>query len=169
LRFAITAKSQQSADIAARWLDPKTDEGQDTREIDFLTMQAFIASLMAAVLFIHTIFGCCWHHAHACEHSPPIAISQPAQCCHHHHNGSDSKQQHTPCRCNVDCEGACTYVVPQKVKVEAPQHIAIDMAAVLPSLAGESVEVTAAWKALSSPNHLAPPLRAHLLHQVLLI
>jgi hypothetical protein len=131
-------------------------------------MQAFIANLTAALLFIHTVFGCCWHHAHACEHVTSIAVIQPAKCCHHHHHENDGKQQQKPGKCKVDCEGTCSYVLPQKVTIEAPQWVAIDFLAVLPSFADGQLEAAASWEALPSLFDLAPPLRTHLLHQVLL-
>ncbi|HEY2413326.1 MAG TPA: hypothetical protein VGI40_13835 [Pirellulaceae bacterium] len=131
-------------------------------------MQAFVASLTAATLFIHTVFGCCWHHSHAFEHSLAVAVSQPARCCHHHHHDGDNKQHQKPGKCKSDCEGTCTYVVPQKVTIEAPQWVAIDALAVVPSLSDRQIEVAASWEALPSPSDLAPPLRTHLMHQVFL-
>lgn len=127
-------------------------------------MQAFVATLTAALLFIHTVFGCCWHHAQCST----AAVAEPTHCCHHHKHGGDSKQQPKPCKCNVQCEGTCNYVVPQKVKVEAPQWITVDLLAVLPSLAGGQIEGPSSWQAISWPPDLVPPLRTHLLHQVLL-
>src|SRR5262245_40535131 len=129
-------------------------------------MQAFLSSLTAALLFIHAIFGCCWHHAHACEHSSVVA--QTAKCCHHGHHNSDSKPHDLPCKCKVECELTCTYVVPQKVKVEAPLGITSDILAVLPSLSGHQLEATASWRAGWPPPDLVTSLRTHLLHQVLL-
>jgi len=129
-------------------------------------MQAFVASLTAALLVIHTVFGCCWHHVHHCEHA--AAAAQAAECCHHPQHGGDSKQPDKPCNCKIECEGTCIYVVPQRVKVEVPQGIAIDLVAVLPSFADRQIETAASWQAGWSLPDLAPPLRTHLLHQVLL-
>lgn len=131
-------------------------------------MQAFVANLTAAVLFIHSVFGCCWHHSHACDRITAVAMSQSTKCCHHRHDESDSKQQEKPGKCEVDCEGTCTYVVPEKVTIEAPQWVAIDLLAVLPSLSERQIEAATSWEALLAQSDLAPPLRIHLLHQVLL-
>jgi len=129
-------------------------------------MQAFVASLTAAVLFIHTVFGCCWHHAHQCEHGS--TVSQPAKCCHHHQHDSDTKQPEKPCQGDIECQGTCSYVVPQKVQVQAPQWISIDLLAVLPSLANQQIDSAAACEARLWLPVLTPRLRTHLLHQVLL-
>jgi hypothetical protein len=127
-------------------------------------MQAFVASLTAALLFIHTVLGCCWHHAHG---SAP-SVSQAAHCCHHHQHDDDSKPSQTPAKCKVDCEGACTYIVPQKVQIKAPQWVAMDLPAVLPSMADCQVEAAPSSEALLSLSDWVLPLRTHLLHQVLL-
>jgi len=127
-------------------------------------MQAFVANLTAALLFIHTVFGCCWHHAQCSA----VAVSQAEPCCHRHQHSSDSTQPEKPCKCNVECEGACIYVVPQKVKVDAPQWVAIDLLAVLPTLADRKIEVASVWDFVSPLPDWLPPLRIHLLHQVLL-
>jgi hypothetical protein len=54
------------------------------------------------------------------------------------------------------------------VTIEAPQRMAFDLLAVLLSLADRQIEAAASWETLSSLSELAPPLRTHLLHQVLL-
>jgi hypothetical protein len=58
--------------------------------------------------------------------------------------------------------------VPSKVTIEAPQWVAIDLMAVLPSLSDRQLEAAASWEASFSSSDLAPPLRIHLMHQVLL-
>src|SRR5262245_24327136 len=95
-------------------------------------MQAFVLKLTADLLFLHTVFGCCWHHSNCCAHGSTVA--QRAKCCHHQHGG-DSKQQDKPGECKVECEGTCIYVAPQKIKVAAPQLISFDAPAVSSLLA----------------------------------
>jgi len=129
-------------------------------------MQALVSILTAALLFIHAIFGCCWHHTHACEQVATVA--EATHCCHHHQQHSDSSPFEKPCKCKVECEGTCTYVLTQKVKVEPPQTITIDLLAVLPSLADGQMEALPSWRAGWPPPDLVRPLRTHLLHQVLL-
>src|SRR5262245_13696025 len=126
-------------------------------------MQAFVANLTAAALFIHTILGCCWHHAHhGTRHV--AAVAKSATGCHHQEHSDGNCQQEKPCQCKVECEGTCIYVGPQKVKVEVPQGIAIDVLAVLPSHADRQIEAAASWQAGWSLPDLGPPLRTHLLH-----
>jgi len=129
-------------------------------------MQAFVSIVTAALLFIHTVVGCCWHHAHGCDRISAVAVSQPAKCCHHHQHSGESNQPQKPCK--ADCEGGCIYVVPQKLTVEAPQWASFDVLAVLPSLADHRIDASATWELGWSPPDVVPPLRTHLLHQVLL-
>ena len=129
-------------------------------------MQAFVAIATAALLAIHTVFGCCWHHAHQCQDGRAVACSEEAPCCHHH--GSDSKQQEQPRKCKVECEGTCTYVAPQKVRIAAPQAVGFDVLAVPQSLSDHGLQAAVFWGPGRSPPDWAPPLRTHLVHQVLL-
>ncbi len=130
-------------------------------------MQAFLSSLTAGLLFIHTVFGCCWHHAHACENVASAAACE-THCCHHHHQGGEKESEDKPCHCDEGCEGTCTYVAPQKVKVEAPDIAALDLTVTPELLAGLRIEPANFWQAARLPLDLSPPLRVHLLHQVLL-
>jgi hypothetical protein len=128
-------------------------------------MQAFVASLTAAVLFIHAVCGCCWHHAHA--RADGTLVKRPAACCHHHHE-NDRQRHEKPGKCKGECEGTCTYLAPQKVRVEPPQWESMDLLTALPSLAEGSIEKAASWDALTSLLEPALPVRTHLMHQVLL-
>lgn len=132
-------------------------------------MHAILSSLTAAVLFIHTVFGCCWHHAHAgLQNTGSVAVSEHACCKHHQHDG-DSKQPTKPVKCCIECEGTCSYVLPDKVQIEAPRSIAsFDLVATLPQLADAQI-ASATWSHVGdSPHGALPPLRLHLLHQLLL-
>jgi hypothetical protein len=73
-----------------------------------------------------------------------------------------------PGKCQIECEGACHIVAPQKVTIEAPQWVAVELAAVLPSLADHQLAAASPREAASRLPDAAPPLRTHLLHQVLL-
>jgi hypothetical protein len=128
-------------------------------------MQAFVASLTAGLLLIHAVFGCCWHHAHECEHA--IEAVPPATCCLHDHD-QGSQHNDEPCDSKHDCEGSCIYVVPQKIKIEAPQWLVIDLLTALPALTDHRFHSASSFENFSSPRPFEPPLRPHLLHQVLL-
>lgn len=134
-------------------------------------MHAVFTSLMAGLLFIHTVFGCCWHHAHSygeCQHALAEA-SQPVKCCKHDHE-SESKLPQKPCKGHAECQGVCTYLVPQKVQIDFPQVIApFDLVAIPSVLTDAQIAAAARWELACCHTEIEPPLRLHLLHQTLLI
>ena len=132
-------------------------------------MRSAIAVLTAALVFIHSVFGCCWHHAHDCEHGLASAVNPPVKCCQQHSHDSDGHQQPRPCPRSGECEGTCNFVAPQKVRLSEQVVAAYDIVATLPAVAN-SQTVPAAGRELGRLlAESALPLRTHLLHQVLLI
>ena len=133
-------------------------------------MHGFLSCTMAASLFIHAVLGCCWHHAHCDVKSGGDATaSQPPKCCQHHHP-CDNQQPQKPCKCNLDCEGTCTYVAPQKVQIDAPQMVApLDLVAIISTLSDAQVVTAARWELASGAIEIEPPLQLHFLNQTLLI
>jgi hypothetical protein len=130
-----------------------------------------ISNLTAALLAMHTVLGCCWHHAHAgppdgeqatSVESPAEHAGHDADCC----NRGDSEPGHDR-GTHVCQKGSCVFVGTGKVRLNAADGTNL---ASFVSLAG-------GW--LSSPNSatmplfaagaLPAPLRLHLTHQVLLL
>lgn len=132
-------------------------------------MQAFISNLTAATLLVHSMFGCCWHHAPAQRDASELGY---AACSEHGHGttGESGRSPVGPGKCNSECRGLCIYLPPQKIQIAAPQIVMpFDVAAAVPAIAdchfgsafsGEQTCNGAKWK---------PSLRLHLAHQVLLI
>jgi hypothetical protein len=150
-------------------LDRRVDEWNDTVSQFAFVMHSALSIFTAGLLFIHAAFGCCWHHAHHCaSHSPKFIAAERLGCCHHHDHG-DSKEQHQPCGCKIECRGSCTYLLPQKVQIESPQTVvSFDLVATLPALADAQVK-SASWSHVGdSPHGAVPPVGLHLLHQALL-
>ncbi len=141
-------------------------------------MHALIASLMAWILFIHALLGCCWHHAHAWHASidPASRVVKVIPCCGHQHAGKhqteDRNQEQPPCPCPVErCVGVCTFLPPAKTLaetqlVEAPFDLS---APYLLPVAVIADGFTRTWDCLAGPLESQPPVRLHLLHQILLI
>lgn len=134
-------------------------------------MRAVFSSLVAASLLIHAAIGCCWHHAHDAECGNEACAEQTASTDGGQHDDCDSSSghgdHHAPCKGH--CEGTCHYLSVQKTQVEviAP-HLPLDFAAVIPATC--DVHVAALVHAERSYESVAePPLRLHLLHQILLI
>src|SRR5262249_19630814 len=85
-------------------------------------MHAILANALAALLFIHTVLGCCWHHAHGCDDCKASVAKTAAKhtCCHHHHSDKERGQTpQTPCKCRLECTGTCVYLPTQKTQVDS--------------------------------------------------
>ncbi len=135
-------------------------------------MHAVLSHSMAALLFIHALLGCCWHHAHrsAPSESTPAQTSKPVACCHHQDEGESEQQPQAPCDGRLECQGICTYLPPQKTQIDFAQVLLpFDHVAVLPAAGSDCLAPTASWEFNCGPLDLKPPLRLHLLHQILLI
>ncbi len=133
-------------------------------------MHAAISHLMSTVLFVHAALGCCWHQGHDCAQFADSSseASQCVTCCEHHQ--CDRHQNPGPCKCKLECQGACQTLPPQKIAVAkvvsaSPFDTAVTFAAEL------SVQVGLArhWEQAPKLADSGRPLRAHLLHQILLI
>jgi hypothetical protein len=125
-------------------------------------MKPFLASLMAILLAAHAAFGCCWHHAHARE-----SVAAAPGCCSHHHDSDDHSQP--PCNSQDQCEGTCQYVAPEKVRLDdAKSLIWMELEAPTVTFADRHIQ-NATRDGGYCPIDFLPPLRLHLLHQLLLI
>lgn len=135
-------------------------------------MQAFLANLTAAVLFIHAAFGCGWHHAHR-ENYPATVLATDHCCDHHHHDhhGDESTpQQNSPSPCCEHCEGSCVYTLTPKLQIDSHFTVSwFDLVVTLPAITN-SHTAASCWLAASEDERATtPPLRLHLLHRHLTI
>ena len=92
------------------------------------------------------------------------------ECCEHHHQDRGDLPNEQPDNCCVHCEGTCVYTLPQKVQPDSPLVLAwANLELTTPSITIAHVQ-SASWLAVSESKRAAePPLRLHLLHQLLLI
>ena len=97
-------------------------------------MFRFLASLLMLSSFaVHTVLGCCWHHAHA---EPIAELSSNGEqsvspqlhlgCCHHHHHpaADEGENPENPSECPQDTgceEPACTYLAGAPTKLPLPE------------------------------------------------
>lgn len=136
-------------------------------------MRAFLATLTAVLLFAHAVLGCCAHHLHACgESHGSIAVGSGN---HRHSNSCGDHSAGTPDRTGHehqgqdDCQGStCDFGRPANDRYAKSgdafcQLVALPPFAVVPALVGCQLEhdLTATC--------VLPPVRLHLVHQVLLI
>jgi len=131
-----------------------------------------LSHLVAVLLSLHMLLGCCWHHAHACSSACQTAAT--AACGHADGDDDDGHCQHSsgsrPGHHPTDaCTGErCSFVASPKTasvgpQVDAPSLgvwslVSLELPAVDSASAGQCARVAA-----------APPERLHLVYQVLRI
>jgi hypothetical protein len=144
-----------------------------------VVMPTLVSSLTATMLLVHVLFGCCRHCGDrfiACEHTEASA-SLMAGCCHHEHGG-DCRQGEShndelpvvPCS-KLECKALCISLPPERTQVDAGQlELSTDIVAVaLPTANPDSAPGHSYLDALRNVRMSEPPLRLHLLHQIILI
>ena len=124
-------------------------------------MQRVIILGVTIVLGIHAVFGCSCHSARR-----PVAKSKA--CCPNDDCGQDQSRPRQPARCGEQCGGVCTYLPPQRTLLDA---LVFDVS--LPANVEASVPTVNAATSIDPADvglpRYGPPLRLHLLHQLLLI
>ena len=131
-------------------------------------MQAFLCNLMAAALIVHSAIGCCCRGS-LCDDccQDDVDLTQAASGWEAHDFHDDSAP--SPAKCKLGCCGLCSYLPTAKSHVPAPQvSCAIDFVPAQ-SQALEYRHASVASVAGGDAHMLGPPLRLHLMNQILLI
>jgi hypothetical protein len=136
-------------------------------------MHGIIRSLIAALLALHTVLGCCWHHAHrsqTSEMAEAIASSDGCGCDHAHRDGPTPHSGGQPHQGRHGCQGsACVFVASSKAERQTSARPFDVSPAVSLSVADHCVCCNAGQRPTYSPDALLPPVRLHLVCRVLLI
>lgn len=141
-------------------------------------MQTVFCNLMAASLFIHALLGCCWHHAHAqscCSKQETKVSERVTGCSHGHscgHSADKSHQKQKPAEPHQhkDCPGSCTFLSVAKTQVDCHSPLSpLPFAAFVPFVAEVGATFHVSADRVTDESGPPPPLRLHLLNQILLI
>lgn len=146
-------------------------------------LRAAIAHFVAGMLMLHSVLGCCWHHAHACAHGDCAWSESTADDAHSHACSDDSHGDDCDAGCqsrgdessrgnhsSLECPGACVYLPPEKAisANHGPEGVA-GFVAIPAAMALWVLSPVDAREWISDSERIEPPLRLHLLHQILLI
>ncbi len=152
-----------------------------------MLVKPVIASIVAVALLYHVLVGCCDHHAHAASGTAVVPITANSgdavahnDCDERHSNHQHSDRStpneeqsepdsptspaHSPGGCC--CGGSCSYIVVKAQDVDSP----LLTIAVLCAIADADLTTTSpqiVGRLLDSAH--GPPIRPHLLYQVMLI
>lgn len=134
-------------------------------------MQSLITLFTTLALLLHQLLGCCAHHAHA-KATVTKGSHATTNCCKHHHRkhqpdpAKESEQENKSDDPSGGCDhGDCVYLALSSSPVTNPDYVDSNLfvnAIVVDFL-------TRPLAVLSEPPARAPLIRAHLLHQILLI
>lgn len=143
-------------------------------------MRFICCNLMSALLFMHALLGCCWHHAHGescCSKPAPdrASVAKHESHCSHKHcsrSSENAPQQQEPAEPSEheDCPGACNFLPIVKTQVDTESGMMVQSFVAYIAWAAKS-DVPSQYSARSESGSaiLCLPLRLHLLHQILLI
>ena len=134
-------------------------------------MRAGFSSLMAFWMAILTMSGWCGHSPF-CAHGQQTleSVANADECCDCCTPMPQGERLTQPCKCQSQCQGICIYLPSQKVHLDAEQVAAVfDFAAIVDSQAEPQASSASRWDVALDLICLEPPLRLHLLHQILLI
>ena len=134
-------------------------------------MRTILPLSMAAMLLIQSVSGSCWQPARACIGLETAAeLGCTDRCCDSGCEGNEeNKPSQDPCNCRLECSGICTFLAPEQFQINSAHLcVAFEYLAAHSALAGGQADggfrTTEAFGAVK----FQPPLRLHLLHQVLL-
>jgi hypothetical protein len=134
-------------------------------------MRSFLSHLMAGLLAMHALLGCCWHHAHACgRECTQTALDSSAAHADHdadscHSTNSKPCQNHGPHACQ---KGKCIFIRTVENGADVSLDLPLSSHICATSCEASSQTPAAVWP-LFAADALLPPLRLHLAHQVLLL
>ncbi len=127
------------------------------------------------------VLGCCWHHAHEpvaknafaqTETSPP---AKACRCQHHQSHKGEKQVAQTPSdkepveKCPGSCGEKCVYLSVSRVQVDQSLDLAVFNWLPLAPLSTVATGPAVARYESDDATVDPPPLRLHLLHQLLLI
>lgn len=144
-------------------------------------MRSVVSYLVVVTLALHALLGCCWHHAH----EPDARLSQvevqstrAVESCDCHRHGARELAENdqkppvpsTPVDHSSDsCGNKCQYVAVSRVQVDHSLDFSVLDFLPAESSVASSSEITAVRYGSDGAPIGPPPLRLHLLHQLLLI
>lgn len=130
-------------------------------------MHGFLSNLTAALLALHTVLGCCSHHAHA---SAGDCHSAPAIESHDCHHAEDSPATtHDDHKTHFCKQNTCVFLTSTKWSDLLRPADAAFSAVVLTDFDFLVNYTSVSAASFFEPDALLPPLRIHLLDRVLLL
>jgi hypothetical protein len=136
-------------------------------------MQAVFSNLLAGLLLIQALTGWCDRSPHTCVSCGPVAadLVQTDDCCRH--DACPVGETESPidsCPSKSECHGICIYMPSQETRLDTTQvALPVSFMAAMPATADAEIVASLSLDTLSHSAIAEPPVRLHLLHQIILI
>lgn len=140
----------------------------------------FVALVTLLPMLVHSIFGCCWHHAHCeqMEASPTANSHNEAhshQCGHHHYSenvnteGRTSQvpapfEQHEPCE-----DGRCVFLTASSLRIAFASELMADFVVPEADCVGASCDSQTSLSCQGASRDLPTPQQHCALIQVWIV
>ncbi|MEX0641668.1 MAG: hypothetical protein WD468_03155 [Pirellulales bacterium] len=130
--------------------------------------------LTSSTLLVHVLVGCCRHCDPTCalSHVAAATSSRTSGCCDHGHKGNSDRghQPAQPCKCKLECKSVCISLPPERVLLdESHTVLPLESVSTAANVLSRSIAEVANCIVARTPPELEPPLRLHLVYQLLLI
>ena len=92
-----------------------------------------VVSVILLPMLVHSILGCCWHHAHSeCDFPCEYSTTESHACHRHAHDQRSEKNEPVipaPCERGESCDDVhCVYLVPTQVRNELVFDLRVQVA-----------------------------------------
>ena len=137
-------------------------------------MQSVLRQFAAGMLLIQALTGWCWHCPCACapaQQSAAVVSDDGCCCCERENFDTPVHPGPTaPDKARLQCHGICVYVSPDQATIDGPHLVrACDVPVPAATWGLQLDGVGLAWAIAHEPLKSGPPLRLHLLHEIILI
>jgi hypothetical protein len=126
---------------------------------------------MTGLLLIQSFTGWCWQCPR--DEAGESSGSDTKMACEdyddHCPDVPDGDCPDEPCKCPLECQGFCTYLPVEKSQIDSP-YLIVPLELATLHLSACSLQLgQISWERARDPIVWEPPLRLHLLHQIMLI
>ena len=133
------------------------------RELRF--MPTVVSSLMSGLLLLQAVSGWCYERAHIATN----ANAHPVHCCGHNECDTRGEPSKDPGKSDEKCHGICVFTASTGPQLDLLQPLLANCV----WMVERPIDAKLARGIFHDPQadfaHLEPPLRLHLLHQILLV
>lgn len=127
-------------------------------------MPTLVSSLMSGLLLLQTVSGWCYERAHVAT----TANGHPVHCCGHDECDHGGEPQ-GPCESDEKCHGICVFTASSGTQLDLLQPSLANCVWIIDLTVDAKLAHGTFHESQADFAHVEPPLRLHLLHQILVV